>query len=277
MTTDYVDRIKADILKTGYVTEMIVTAILNKAGWTAADHTYYLDKDENKGREIDAVSIRHAVAEDEKKRVTVTLALATEIKRSADKPWVVFTTPSKGEVSPSLFSTVLARLNPEEIWFHELYANHHQRSFPRLGRIAYQTFLGQQNAEKERGSGYGNQTFGGLVSCFKAANEIVGYFENAHRQPLRHPETGQKTYEIGITHGLFVVDGGLFEAVVHERDQVEVREADHIPYVFNYASKEYGNRAMLMDFVTVKHLPSYLEAYGLWLEERAAFCLQALS
>ena len=56
--SELLDKIKKDIPQTGFVTEMLVTAMLKAAGWNAADHTYYLDKDEKKGHEIDVVAFK---------------------------------------------------------------------------------------------------------------------------------------------------------------------------------------------------------------------------
>jgi hypothetical protein len=36
------DKIKEDIPKTGFVTEMVATAMLKDGGWVAVDHTYYM-------------------------------------------------------------------------------------------------------------------------------------------------------------------------------------------------------------------------------------------
>lgn len=45
-------------------------------------------------------------------------------------------------------------------------------------------------------------------------------------------------------------------------DDVDFLPATRVPYIFNYASEEYGNRMMVMDLVTLDHLPVYLDEYG---------------
>jgi hypothetical protein len=49
-----------------------------------------------------------------------------------------------------------------------------------------------------------------------------------------------------------------------------------VQYIFNYASKEYVGRRMLVDIVTVEGLPSYISRYDKWLSERGEFCLSQL-
>jgi hypothetical protein len=105
------DKLKEDIPKTGFVTEMLVTAMLREGGWIAADHTYYMDRDENKGREIDVVAIKTNDVENEKRKITLTLALAVEIKKVTSKPWVIFTLPKAvGENIHDLFGSSLTHV-----------------------------------------------------------------------------------------------------------------------------------------------------------------------
>src|SRR5215208_6543520 len=104
---------------------MLVAAAFKAAGWGAADHTYYMDRDENKGREIDLVAFRRVEKQSEARKIALTLALSVEVKKVTSKPWVVFTSPRlDNDRIHELFSTSLVRLNIQEIWFHELYGNH---------------------------------------------------------------------------------------------------------------------------------------------------------
>ena len=56
MTDDEIKSLHRDISKTGYVSEMVVARVFGAAGWQVYDHLYYLDKEENKGREIDMIA-----------------------------------------------------------------------------------------------------------------------------------------------------------------------------------------------------------------------------
>lgn len=104
--------LRYNIGKTGYVTEMIVTGIFDKAGWRTFDHSYFLDRDENKGREIDLLAITHHEERNAKKSLTVGLGLSVEIKKATSKPWIVFTSPlTKYEEIENIFDTSLIRLH----------------------------------------------------------------------------------------------------------------------------------------------------------------------
>ena len=78
-------------------------------------------------------------------------------------------------------------------------------------------------------------------------------------------------------HGLIVVDGKLYDAAVQEDRNFEIKDVAHVPYVFSYNAKEYGASRILIDIVTLDHLPRYLKRYQSWIDERAAYCLNELS
>ncbi len=118
--------------------------------------------------------------------------------------------------------------------------------------------------------------FSAFVSSFKAATDISAFFRQRNTANLRD-DKDLRTYEIGIVHGLIVVDGKLFEAKVSDEAELEITPTCHVPYVFNYTSKEYGARRMLIDIVTLNELPNYLSTRQTWIRERAEFCLKELS
>jgi hypothetical protein len=283
MADDEIKNLKKDISKTGYVSEMIAARIFGKAGWQVYDHLYFLDKDENKGREIDLSAIYTSTKGNSKKSLTVKLGLSVEVKKASSKPWVVFTSPlnSPLETIENLFDTSLIRLHIQEIWFPALYENHPVSKCKGFGRVSYQSFRGQENEDdngvpnKRSGGSSITPNFGAFVSSFKAAIEIRDFFRLGNNQPLRDGDI--RTYEVGIVHGLIVVDGKLYDAGVQDDRSFEIQDVPYIPYTFSYNSKEYGSKRLLIDIVTLEHLPHYLKTYQAWIEERATYCLGELS
>lgn len=124
--------LRSDIAKTGYVSEMIAAGIFGKAGWQVYDHLYFLDKEENKGREIDLSAIYTHTEINLKRSLTVKVGLSVEVKKAASKPWVVFTSPlnSPLDAVENLFETSLIRLHIQEIWFKGLYEDSPNRAVP---------------------------------------------------------------------------------------------------------------------------------------------------
>ena len=90
-----------DIKETGYPLELKIANKFRNNSWQLKYNSYYVDKDEKKGREIDLISNtlrafpEKDTSESEKDKypyLEVNLSLIIEIKESRDKPWVVFTT-----------------------------------------------------------------------------------------------------------------------------------------------------------------------------------------
>lgn len=276
------ERIAKDVEKTGFPTEILATGLLQTAGWTTLDHAYYIDKDENKGREIDIFAIREFREESNNKEVALSLGLSVEVKKSSDKPWVIVCSKAAtGEKLHDAIDTKLARMHGQEIWFHELYASHPVTQFARVGRVPYQAFLKNsdqaEDEESKRTKGrYSPQPFSAFVSCFKASMEISNHFQAQNNQALR-TENGKKSYFVGVTHGLVILNGKLFEARVGREGKVTATEKRHIPYIFNYASEKYLYRKLLIDVVTIDALEDYISSYERWAKTAAKFCLTALS
>jgi len=283
MADDEIQHLRQDISKTGYVSEMVVARIFGGAGWQVYDHLYFLDKEENKGREIDLTAIYASTKKNPKKSLTVKVGLSVEVKKAASKPWVVFTSPLNPplETIENLFDTSLIRLHIQEIWFPTLYENHPISKCKGFGRVSYQSFRGQQegdNTVPKRGLSRSSITpnFAAFVLSFKAAFEIRDFFRLGNNQPLRDANN-VRSYEVGIVHGLIVVDGKLYDAAVQDNGSFDITDVAHIPYVFSYNSKEYGARRLLIDIVTVNHLARYLQIYEAWIKKRAVYCLNELS
>lgn len=290
MSENEIENLRNDVAKTGYLTEMVAASIFGGAGWETYDHFYYLDKDENKGREIDLLAAYYQSQKNEKKSVSVNIGLSVEVKKVTNKPWVIFTSPlTKYEAVENLFDTSLIRLHQQEIWFKDLYANHPITNWKQFGRVSYQAFRKeQQNQEliidskaiapkRQRQADQDiTPNFSAFVSAFKAASEIAAVFRQKSNAPLRDNK-GIKTYEVGIVHGLIIIDGKLYQSIVKNDKSFDIEESKYIPYIFNYNSKEYSARRLLVDIVTLSYLKEYLSIYQKWIEDRADYCFKELS
>ena len=62
-------------------------------GYYVANNLYYVDLDEDKGREIDLRALKNYDFKIESKQYFVRHLLLIECKKSSKKPWVIFTSP----------------------------------------------------------------------------------------------------------------------------------------------------------------------------------------
>lgn len=60
MPEDLNRKLLNDIRATGFPTELRTHAALESAGWRVSGHRFYLDEDEQKGREVDLDATRNS-------------------------------------------------------------------------------------------------------------------------------------------------------------------------------------------------------------------------
>ncbi len=279
--SEFLQKLVKGVNASGYPSEIRTAIRFQKAGWIVLDHMYFVDKDENIGREIDLYAASNYFAESDQKRIRLNISLAVEVKKSTKRPWAILTTPKtnldidrKGEI----FLTSLARMHHQEIWFHELYANHPAFDLDCLGRVAFYGSIAQNPGKETEAEGNksAETAFKALISAGKASVELSATHQTSHNEALREGIPIKKTYVVGITHGLLVVDAQLFLGRLDENDNLILEPTKYVPYVMNYASEKYGYKRILVDIVHIDHLPKYIENYGEWGKNRAQFCLEQL-
>lgn len=86
------DKILKDILTTGFPLEMEVSNNFARDRWTVDHNSYYIDKDELKGREIDLIASYFLSNPKSDNYFELHYIMPIEIKLANKKPWVFFTT-----------------------------------------------------------------------------------------------------------------------------------------------------------------------------------------
>lgn len=99
---DLKESILKEVNKTGFPLELRVSKLLMDSEYYVANNLYYIDQDEGKGREVDIRALKNFVFEEGGKSYCVRHCLLIECKRSAERPWVVFTS-SKTSYDKEIF------------------------------------------------------------------------------------------------------------------------------------------------------------------------------
>ena len=142
------ERIIEEISKTGFPLELRVSELLNKSDYYVANNLYYVDLDENKGREIDLRALKNLIFD----RYFVRHCLLIECKKSEDKPWVIFSSPITSYDS-EYFAVPYAgmdidRYPPSEFYpFDALESIHPFCKYPRRGRSFFEPFKNKEASE----------------------------------------------------------------------------------------------------------------------------------
>jgi len=89
MNKSLIDRIKKDIEKTGFITELEVGEILRKRQFYTNHNVGYHDKDFNKSREIDITATKSY--RNEEANLYIEYHFISEVKKVSKRPWIIFT------------------------------------------------------------------------------------------------------------------------------------------------------------------------------------------
>ena len=260
------DKVRDDLLASGYPLEIFVGAFLAERGWTCHHSKYYIDRDEGKGREIDILArkvearvgpfpISHFFG--------TSASLVVECKKSA-KPWVVLTRdlpevirnggragvvnwPEKHGSSgwmddPALRGLILSA--SEVCWRRGARIGVSLYEASRIGATRDAAGVGQDKGKpSER-----NPAYEALMAVSKALR-----YERSQAKPDHH--------SCGFFVPIIVVDAPLFEARLVEGDMV-VEPAAHLTLESKYVSPSYEEgEFFLVDLVTKDAFAAYAERH----------------
>ena len=248
--TELVRKLLKDIEKTGFPSELQVADIFISQGWVGEESLYFIDQDEQKGREID-LSIHTSCSTKTEPYIFVWTMLSVEIKKS-EKPWVIFTSDKRITDSIGRYAILhhLNNVDSKILPSKEVGQSHPSSSEPRIGRNCCVGF----------NNGNNQAIYRSLLTATKAC------IEN-HRLASSHKEAyDDNSYDVVFYTPVVVFDGNLFESHLNNEGEVVITEVNLIPYRFNYASPSYAHRSNLFDIVTIEHLSRYLEAHRRWIE-----------
>ena len=250
------DELKTKLLKrleeTGYPVELRVGSIFSSCGIPNLHHNrYYVDKDEQKGREIDICAYTNVFSE--KPSLSVGLGLICEVKQSRKYPWIILSTKKGftwgGEGWSRLHYSV-GEVDAELLSFEEIESKSTTRQFARIGRSYYEGFK-TANAK--------SSIFEALTTVSKAAEHWLKRNAEAVKGMEGEPRS------ITFADPLIVLDGLLYEAYLDEDSRMKLDEISHIPISFGYISTEYSRFGYLVEVVTIEELPVLLAKKRKWI------------
>ena len=245
--------------KTGYLEELKVENIFSKAEWDVRHSNYYLDRDEEKGREIDIYASKNIVFKDSlEKQIYIGLNLVCEVKKSIEKPWVIFST-KKSRYNSFFGFSLYHENNMKNVLEQKIQMkvdrNSSIGSFARIGETYCEAFI---NNSQKSGSDY-SQIFKSLTSSAKASEYFLSMREDDSLSNLLYPKS------IEFFEPIVIFDGLMCEAYLNEQNELELNEIDHIPILFNRISPKYDRNNYIIDVITIKELPNLLTSKEKWI------------
>lgn len=255
MSGQLVERLIEDINKTGFPLELRVAHRLRTRGYYVATNVYFIDRDEGKGREVDIRALCNAFLKLGTKSGAVRHCLLVECKKSSNRPWVFFTSPTVS-YDQDLFETLSHGLSRKWITSPDEAVNFEKRHpwfrLPERGRSFYEAFSG--NAETH------HAIQRGLMSAIKATIEtrkskFAGDYPDLLNAIFYYP--------------IVVLDGELFTARL-SGSRLIVKPATKVAVSVHYRSTQYpdDDRYTVM-VVRETALPALLTELDRWLRHCA--------
>ena len=246
MNIQDLENIKKTLAKSGHIFEYQVSDIFEKNGWMIVPNRFYLDKDEDKGREIDLVAYKISAVKDETAVITVVIV---EAKQSLKNKWIFFT---KGDFygsvnmdnSPFFYLNEIQELDTafptQEKFKKYLFEILQKNNLMQLYNFEYKSHSYAEVTEAKdpnKQATFFNATnasdiHGAIFPVIKAISSELALYEN------RKIATNEKRFY--WVFPMVVFNGEILEARVNE-GKVELFERDEIQYVTRYTSKQYDD------------------------------------
>lgn len=259
MSEDLKTNLLKDILTTGYPFEMEVTSRMQKKIWRVSNGAYYIDKDEQKGREIDVIAQLHkSVILESSSTLEVGVALITEVKKSTEvknskkeatpkteeKPWVFFTSESTSferMTFPKRYVATQFSLSPGKI--NKILRQNTVKVQKRLGRNFYQGFTG---------NGARDDIYKALSGTTKALSHFI------EAEDYKDDESGDRI--LWYYEGVVIIKGKLFESFIGTDGKMQLNEVAYVQTNFNYLSPNYPNsQKNIIHVINENYLEEFLQ------------------
>jgi len=233
------EKILERIEKTGFPLELRVTKFFQDEGYYFANNLYYIDQDENKGREVDMRAFHNFEIPTQSETYYVRFCYLIECKRSVDKPWVVFTSPKK-EYDKVTFTGLIRGNKTDANWneyeFEEKIKTFNPfDNFERRGRSYFEPF---------------KDTGGNIYKSLTTAVKATIATRNS-------PFGSGGANSVIFCFPIVVFDGKLFEAFLFN-NEIKLSKTDAVMVSFCYESPKYKEERFVVPIVTETYLKDFL-------------------
>jgi hypothetical protein len=254
---DLIEKIKADIERTGFSSEMKVSSILLNKGWEkTANSLTYNDKDFDISREIDIFSVKEI--HDETKKQSIRVSLVIEVKNSNKNHWIVFCRDKLNiEKSEPGKRLLISSHITKKLTFTETDINNKNLYY-------LSEFIGTNFHEFTKKPNENSQIYKALLSSCKASTFYNEIYNTSFKQSAQQI--------INFVLPVVVFDGKLFKTTFDTQNNIQVDETDYIPVQLFYSSQHYSNSKFFIDIITIDYLKTYLDKIDIWLNDMYDNC-----
>lgn len=270
-----VNKIRESIQRTGFSTELKTVQELLKQNWQTVHSTTYVDLDEGKSREIDALAVRRRT--NAEPYYSFGFHLVVEVKHS-DNPWICFSSKPSYSRSPwSIVHATNTRSPYSKARNHDwlpMFSGHcalddYLRSDRILiGRAFHEIVNNDTDKRVGQDQGVKNRPLAGLRQVTKAARFFADQLQEERDLSVSRPIYSPS---IDVFHPVLVVDHELHEVHLDDTGAEVIEQQDWIPVEMTYSSpttrKGIWGDSYFPDIVTLAAFPDYLLAVERWRQK----------
>lgn len=240
----------------GFATELQTASIAIGAGWRTNENVYYIDKDENKGRELDLSMYRLFCETSQKPEVTCMITLCVEVKRTQD-PFIFFCSDQKDQYEGSAGYGIFnwnRNIDRFVLSFQDIDKLRPMSKPVRLAR-SYTSFK----------TGKAQHIQSGIISAFKAAIHAKNACNEAYSNT-----SGEICFFIPIV----VVDGPMYQCFYDKSNELVAEEVQNVVYKQNYHSPNYGRVSSNVLVIDINFFKYQLSKFDRWGEHILSVMIQ---
>lgn len=251
MNIELHEKIIADLEKSGFSTELRARQALIKSGWSTTTGYGYLDKDENKSREIDIIATKSETRTSRGKiYLHCEFHICAEVKKS-EKPWVVFDQETHPLLRSCAWNNLISAINlPEkpQKFSNSLSQNSLIKINGRVGGGIHESF---KNPDQP------SRWYSSFTSVAKASEFYLDTVspdgEKQSSDIIKNP------CELHFVQPLIILNSPLYKASLSNSGDIELVKIESAAFRFQYQSKNYKNSNFRIDLTTLNNLDTYLE------------------
>jgi hypothetical protein len=267
MKEEFKKQIVDFLKKGGFPTELKVGKALEASDWFNISNYIYVDKTKNISREIDFYCVKHSNSNDYL-NARFEAHLIIEVKKS-EKPWAFFIQKIKKEfgaekINHNNFSSVSYQ-NINHLMWDRLYSG-----FPTENCDFNSSSYAEVFRESEISNIY-KAIDSVTKACFhfRTTNEIERHRkkpEDSFASDLYEIIDLQKPSLVNVFIPVVVVDAFLIKAELDDKSDLVIDEASYIPFTSYYISEYNVESSLIVNVVTLDHLPLFLKEVEEWIE-----------
>lgn len=254
--TDEIDFIKKELKKSGYPLENYIQAALADRDWHVQPNAYFLDKDTNKGRELDIKAHYEGVASSSWSNFL--LQLLVQCRRLPGNAWIFFSIPRR-----STFYTRISKYSLADLvkgWTPGIFDTK-ETHFDKSQVLAtnYCEIITDSSKSNKRT----NNIWNCVVTLIKATYQELESAHSDHEQFLKEDFASFDEFAkapgelIYIFYPVIVFEGKMYEAKFFE-DNIALQKRDYVQLFVDYQSGHYKGE-FLIDVVTKERFSHYLK------------------